>query len=316
VSGGMGRARRSPKKSEIDDDAFMETLAQIGEMLKNGAWNEATGEHFVALYADLHYRTYQVLTDDLGPKERAFAIDFAEKMLSKQFGDDRDAMARFIAWTWTREKEPEQWRRENGRDAGRITWRTQFGASLLTDYKTWCARKGKPLPTPGDESETVESRAPSPIRSSIRPTAATRAGSRTSTAGMSDSSRSGGVADVDGLVLGARTCAKSGCTPVRRTRCSRTARARRGARVRRTASAPTSRRQDSTPRSPASPWTFTPPAASSRRPWARGRRAGAPQGAHEATRRATSPRTATRTARWRSSMKPSAASSWTCRRRT
>ena len=137
-----GEAKSKARKSKtVGDAAFMRTLEEVGQMLKEGKWQNARGMHFVALYADLYFRVYGVLPEDLGPKERVFAAKLAGTMLTKQFQDDRDKMAKFIAWTWTREKKNEQWRRENNRDGGIIDWRLQFSAKLVAGYRVACARK-------------------------------------------------------------------------------------------------------------------------------------------------------------------------------
>lgn len=132
---------RVKKSKTIGDSAFMKALEQVGEMLKEGKWSEATGRHFVALYADLYFRVYGMLPEDLGPKERVFAAKLAGTMLDKQFQGNRDEMAKFLAWTWTKEKEREQWRRDNQRDGGIIDWRFQFSAKLVQSYRMACARK-------------------------------------------------------------------------------------------------------------------------------------------------------------------------------
>lgn len=136
-----GEPKARKKNKTIGDAVFMKTLEQVGEMLKSGKWAEATGRHFVALYADLYFRVYGLLPEDLGPKERVFASKLASTMLSKQFQDDREAMSKFMAWTWTEEKRREQWRRENNRDGGIIDWRYQFSAKLVQSYRMAQARK-------------------------------------------------------------------------------------------------------------------------------------------------------------------------------
>lgn len=137
-----GEAKAKGRKSKtIGDAAFMKTLEQVGEMLKEGKWSDAQGKHFVALYADLYFRVYGMLPADLGPKERVFASKLASTMLSKQFLNDCQEMSKFMAWTWTEEKRREQWRRENHRDGGIIDWRYQFSAKLVQSYRMACARK-------------------------------------------------------------------------------------------------------------------------------------------------------------------------------
>jgi hypothetical protein len=137
----LGPAPRGKKTKTIGDTAFMRTLEQVADMLKSGKWKEAEGKHFVALYADLYFRVYGVMPGDLGPKERVYATKTAGLLLQRSFGGDPEAMAKFLAWTWTREKEREQWRRENSRDGGIIDWRLQFSGKLVSSYRIAEARK-------------------------------------------------------------------------------------------------------------------------------------------------------------------------------
>lgn len=119
----------------IGDAAFLRVLDDLNSKLASGAVASLEPKHFVALYADLHFRVYGVEPIDLGSKERAFAAKLARDMLEKDFAGDAAKMAEFVSWAWSREKEREQWRRDNGRDGGRISWRFQFGRQLLADFK-------------------------------------------------------------------------------------------------------------------------------------------------------------------------------------
>jgi hypothetical protein len=135
-------SKRAPKKSKtMGDAAFEKKLEEVGDMLKSGRWNEATPMHFVALYVDLYYRVYGILPEDLGPKERVIAGKMASGMLDRTFGGDRQKMSQFMAWTWTREKEREQYRRENNKDGQVIGWAFQFGNKLISSYRIAEARK-------------------------------------------------------------------------------------------------------------------------------------------------------------------------------
>lgn len=129
------------KSTGIGDSRFVKALDEAARMLATGEWKEATGIHFAALYADLHFRVYGVEAEDLGSKERVYAAKLATDMLADAFGGDRDAMARFVAWTWSREREREKWRRETGNGGGRVTWRAQFGKKLLTEFRLEEARR-------------------------------------------------------------------------------------------------------------------------------------------------------------------------------
>ncbi len=130
-----GKAPKKRTSSGIGEAAFVKLLREVENMLASGSFGDATGRHFVALYADLHYRIYGVQAVDLGAKQRLYAAKMAGDLLRKEFGGDAAAMSRFVAWTWTREKERERWRRENGRAGNRIDWRLQFGPRLLVDWR-------------------------------------------------------------------------------------------------------------------------------------------------------------------------------------
>ncbi len=139
-------AKKPPAKKRsagIGDAAFLRDLDAVVEFLKNGKWAEATGRHFVALYADLHFRVYGIAPGDLGSKERAWAAKMANDLLAQEFGGDKAAMARFISWTWSRELDREKWRRQENRGGGRIDYRMQFGKRMLVDFRIDEARQRK-----------------------------------------------------------------------------------------------------------------------------------------------------------------------------
>ena len=135
-------AKKKRELKGIGDAAFSKLLEETAGMLERGEWSEAKGKHFVALFAELHFRVYGVACDELGPKERVFATKLANDMLANEFEGKPEEMARFVAWLWSREKGREEWRRENRRSGSRITWRTQFGVrAVLTDYRIDQARR-------------------------------------------------------------------------------------------------------------------------------------------------------------------------------
>ncbi len=137
-------ARKKARGVGMSDSAFLARLDELGSMLKGVDGQtiaSARGIHFVALYADLHYRVYGIVPADLARKERVYAASMAERALEKDFGGDRSKMADFISWAWSRESGREAWRRENKKSGGRITWRSQFDRKLLTEYRLEEARK-------------------------------------------------------------------------------------------------------------------------------------------------------------------------------
>ncbi len=136
------RPKTPKRKKGIGNAAFVRTLDEATAMLKDGDWASAKPSHFVALYADLHFRVYGVEASELGSKERVYAAGMATKLLAEEFGNDRNEMAKYVAWTWSREKGREKWRRETGNHGGRVTWQLQFGkGKFLTEFRLEEARK-------------------------------------------------------------------------------------------------------------------------------------------------------------------------------
>lgn len=134
--GGFDKPKPKPRMRGMGADALAKAFAELEEMLKAGQIAKATGRHFVALYADLYCRVYEVPPEDLGSKERVYAAKLANDMLAKDFGGDAEKFADFVGWTWTREKGREDWRREYGRKGSRISWRVQFSQrSLFAEYQ-------------------------------------------------------------------------------------------------------------------------------------------------------------------------------------
>lgn len=141
-----GPSRRKKSKFRgFTDESFANLLDETQKLLAEQRLGELQGRHFVALYAELYFRVYGVVPEDLGQKERGYAAKLASDMVEKDFGGDRRAMANFVSWIWSREKGRERWRLENpGRSGGgRITWRSQFSRSLLADYRIDEARRKK-----------------------------------------------------------------------------------------------------------------------------------------------------------------------------
>lgn len=137
----VGAPSKKKSYSGMSDRLLLKLLDEVNAMLREGKWSEATAKHFVALYADLHFRVYGIEPADLDPKQRLAAVSMASSMMQNEFGGSAIEMAEFVRWAWSREKERETWRRENGRQGSRLTWRFQFGRSLLTDYRLERARK-------------------------------------------------------------------------------------------------------------------------------------------------------------------------------
>jgi hypothetical protein len=134
------------RSSTVSDSKLIEALDEAERLLEAGTFEaEAKPMHFVAIYADLYTRVYNTPPIDLGPRERLFAARLAKDLLHKDFGGSPSGLADFVSWTWTREKGRVKWRQENGRPPSRISWRVQFGRSLLADYRVAKATVSKEL---------------------------------------------------------------------------------------------------------------------------------------------------------------------------
>lgn len=120
---------------------FDRARVEVEAMMKSGEWEGTSARHLVALYALMHERVYGVAAAELGPKERYTSCLRAGTLVKREFGGDYVEAVEFMRWAWTREKSREKWRRENGKDGGRIGPGLMFGGALLTDYRLAMARR-------------------------------------------------------------------------------------------------------------------------------------------------------------------------------
>lgn len=131
--------RKAPPKKR----ALGPTTARVQNMMataklhfKAGEWGAATSHDVVALYALFHEHVYGVVPTELVGKEWMGAASQAKRFIREHFGESIPAVVEYMRWLWTREKEREQWRRDNGKEGGRISWRMQFSANgNLTEYR-------------------------------------------------------------------------------------------------------------------------------------------------------------------------------------
>ena len=112
-------------------------------MAKAGDWGDATGMHMVALYGFMHQEVYGFEPLELDKKAWASGAKHALRCCEKFFGADYGALAEFMRWCWKREIERETWRKANQRDGARLTWRWQFAAQLVSDYRVHAQRIGQ-----------------------------------------------------------------------------------------------------------------------------------------------------------------------------
>ena len=134
-------AKKASRPKGSARDAMASAREEAKAMTEGGDWSEAQPRHLVALHSLLHEHVYGV-EPLMTAREHGIATSCAAGMLRYDFEGNVAMMVEFIRWCWRREAEREQWRRQNGRDGGRLDWRRQFtGKGPLTDYRVELARK-------------------------------------------------------------------------------------------------------------------------------------------------------------------------------
>ena len=103
----------------------------------SGDWDSAKPRTFVGLYAVCHQAVYGVAAAELMDEgEMKKAMRVAGKCLRTHFPEDPYAFARFIAWTWERQKKKEDWAITQGHTGlSRFTIWRQFASATVTDYR-------------------------------------------------------------------------------------------------------------------------------------------------------------------------------------
>ena len=110
-------------------------------LLASGDWSRADAYSLLALYKWCHAQVYAIEASDVVGQEFGIAAQVAKAFASREFANDYNETVVFIRWTWKREQEREKWRRENGKQGGRLSWRVQFSNTLLIDYRLYLARE-------------------------------------------------------------------------------------------------------------------------------------------------------------------------------
>lgn len=111
-------------------------------MREAGEWGDFAPGHAVALWAACHQRVYGAApaeADDA--REYAQATFAARRLMQREFGGAPGALLDFMRWAWHREQGRERWRRQHGKEGGRLGWRLQFGAAMVSDYRLDAERK-------------------------------------------------------------------------------------------------------------------------------------------------------------------------------
>jgi len=132
----------SDKAPKITPAKMRRFLQDALERLGTGNWVGAKPSSIVALYGVCHERVYGCSPAELSNGlTYLLATAAAARQTKEEFGGDPIRAVEFMRWVWVREESREKWRRENGRDGGRISWKLQFGKALVTDYRIAMARK-------------------------------------------------------------------------------------------------------------------------------------------------------------------------------
>lgn len=130
---GRPRVRRGGRRQLLPIEVALDDARRRAA---SGEWDGAKGSSLVGLYALCHELIYGIVPEEL--RELAsfrFAAKQAASFAHDHFDDDFGAAAGFVKWAWEREKRKHTWALKNGVDRNRLSWRLQFSAMLLTDWK-------------------------------------------------------------------------------------------------------------------------------------------------------------------------------------
>jgi hypothetical protein len=131
---------RRPKGFKLSPTSIAKAKREMDAMADAGAWTSARGVHLVALYSWLHVAIYGVEPAELDGREWALASVLAQRFCATNFEGDFGDCVEFMRWVWKREASREEYRRTQKQSGGRIGWRLQFGAALVTDWRVDRAR--------------------------------------------------------------------------------------------------------------------------------------------------------------------------------
>lgn len=135
--------RRAPRRSAgRRATPLEEALVDARARATSGDWSGAGGASLVGLYAHCHEALYGVRPAELDDRGQFVgAARSAATIVREHFGGDCDAAAAFVRWTWIRERGREEWAAREGKDRGRMGFRLQFSARLVTDFKVDATRR-------------------------------------------------------------------------------------------------------------------------------------------------------------------------------
>lgn len=131
---GEPKTKNGKRRSMWNEEAARE---DVRAMIDSEDWGLARPQHFVELYARLHAEVYGTPPLELATKtQKLAAASLAARVMKQLFAGDPRAVVDFIRWVWRRQSQEEKKRRAGLKDGDfRVTWRYQFSAKLVTDYR-------------------------------------------------------------------------------------------------------------------------------------------------------------------------------------
>lgn len=113
-----------------------EQLDNAERRARSGDWDSACGATMVGLYAFCHRLIYGIVPEELKePGTFKVAARVAARFVRTHFDGDWSVAAEFLKWSWEREKGRHTWGLANGVQRSRLSWRLQFSATMVTDWK-------------------------------------------------------------------------------------------------------------------------------------------------------------------------------------
>ena len=127
-------ASSAPKKSP-PATGLARQLRETKVMMDTGNWKGAKASHLVAMYSILHELVYEVAPDIRGDELKQAKYAAGSFLKGKCDGEFIRAVD-FMRWVWSREREREQWRRDNCFDGKVLGWRLILRhPSMFTEYR-------------------------------------------------------------------------------------------------------------------------------------------------------------------------------------
>lgn len=136
---------KTPRTRAMSDYEVAKSDAETRS--RSGDWASSNAAAFVGLYAVCHERLYRVEPLELKAKAEFRAAARQASMLLARFNNDGELFARFIVWTWERQKRRSEWFKRKNEEMGekgdtfRMGWRLQFSPKTETDFRVEISSK-------------------------------------------------------------------------------------------------------------------------------------------------------------------------------